>query len=144
MPKEKRKRSGTVWNKGLTWETDKRVAKPWLGKKRTDMVGNKWNVGRPSWNKDLKGYLAGEKNNNWKGKVSVRGEKNPQWKGDNVGKTSLHKWVERYKGRPTRCSNCGRVSKWIDWANIDHKYRRNLDDFIALCRSCHRKHDYQL
>ncbi len=37
------------------------------GKKRLDMIGNKWNVGRPSWNKGLKGYMAGDKNPTWKG-----------------------------------------------------------------------------
>lgn len=27
------------------------------------------------------------------------------------------------------------------WANIDHKYRRLLDDYISMCVSCHRQYD---
>ena len=31
----------------------------------------------------------------------------------------------------------------IHWANIDHKYRRNLDDWIGLCAKCHRRYDIE-
>jgi hypothetical protein len=134
----------TSWNKGLSWKTDKRVARPWLGKKRPDMVDNGFKKGCSPWNKGLVGYNAKEKNPNWKGKVALRGSKNPNWKGENVGKEALHTWVYRSLGKPKCCSQCGKITKWIDWANVDHRYKRNLDDFIALCRSCHRKHDYQL
>jgi len=69
------------------------------------------------------------------------------WKGEKVSYRGLHQWVIREKGYADTCSDCGRYSsnhRDIQWANIDHKYRRNLDDFIQLCRKCHRSHDNNL
>ena len=69
-------------------------------------------------------------------------EKNNQWKGDNAGIQAIHNWVKRYKVKPNYCEHCGTTSsKRLEWANKDHKYRRNLDDFICLCTSCHTKYD---
>lgn len=72
------------------------------------------------------------------------GEKHQLWKGENVGYRGLHYWLRRIKGIPLKCSYCGlkrTTPKSIHWANIDHKYRRIPDDYIALCRSCHKKYD---
>ena len=65
------------------------------------------------------------------------------WKGDNVGYKGLHKWVKKCKGKPKICEHCGIdcEEKRLEWANIDHKYKRNLDDFISLCCKCHRCYD---
>jgi len=65
------------------------------------------------------------------------------WKGDDVGYFALHSWVVRHKGKPQICEHCGATSKekWLHWANIDHKYKRNLNDYISLCASCHSKYD---
>ena|SRR3990167_2713324 len=57
---------------------------------------------------------------------------------------ALHIWVRRHLGHPTKCSKCGLESsnhRQIQWANKSHKYFRNASDWIALCVSCHRKHD---
>lgn len=73
----------------------------------------------------------------------ITGENNYLWKGEAVGIKNLHHWVKRHKGKPSLCEHCGTtIAKAYDWANIDHKYRRRLEDFIRLCRSCHRKYDY--
>jgi len=69
------------------------------------------------------------------------------WKGDNVGYRGLHYWLRRIKGVPVKCESCGRIStkpRVIQWANIDGEYRRNPDDYIALCASCHKKYDLRL
>ena len=64
------------------------------------------------------------------------------WKGDNAGKKAMHRWVERQKGKPSFCEICGITSaKKYDWANIDHTYKRILDDYIRACRSCHQIYD---
>lgn len=74
--------------------------------------------------------------------VKKEGE-SPNWKGDRVGKSSLHIWVEKHRGKPRKCEHCGTVkAKQYDWANVSQKYKRNLNDFIRLCRSCHAKYDY--
>lgn len=81
--------------------------------------------GKPSWIKGLASEL------------------NPNWKGDDVGYWGVHKWIEKQKGKPRVCEHCGatRKEKRFHWANIDHKYRRNLDDYISLCVPCHKKYD---
>jgi len=72
------------------------------------------------------------------------GEDNHNWKGTEVGYYALHAWVIRNLGKPSKCEHCGtEAAKRFEWANVDHKYRRILTDYIRLCTSCHRKHDYK-
>lgn len=72
------------------------------------------------------------------------GKNHINWKGDNVGKHAVHSWIDRWKGKPNKCENCGtEKAKKFEWANIDHKYRRVLDDYVRMCTSCHRKYDYK-
>lgn len=77
-------------------------------------------------------------------------EKSINWRGDNVGYFALHKWVRKWKGHAKCCENCGKKGKrigrmWnIEWSNCDHRYRRVLEDYIGMCRSCHKKYDYSL
>lgn len=60
----------------------------------------------------------------------------------NAKKEAMHLWVIKHKGSPKKCEDCGRTDKMhYDWSNIDHKYRRVLEDYTRRCRSCHRKFD---
>ena len=71
-------------------------------------------------------------------------EKHQGWLGDNVGYWGIHKWINRHFKKPTMCQNCGKdnLYKWsIHWANISGNYRRDINDWIALCQSCHRRFD---
>lgn len=73
------------------------------------------------------------------------GEKNPSWKGENVGYSGIHIWVKKWKGIANHCEMCGTTEKRkYHWANIDHKYRRILDDYISMCVPCHRKYDLNI
>ena len=88
-------------------------------------IGTKYPHGRNAWNK---------------GKT---GEKMANWKGNKVGYFALHSWIIRQLGKAKECSYCGKED-WegrIEWANIDHQYKRILDDYIPLCASCHRIYD---
>lgn len=69
------------------------------------------------------------------------GSKNNKWK-ENAGYVAIHDWVRRYKEKHKNCEDCGIGSdiRRLEWSNIDHKYRRNLDDYNALCRYCHEAH----
>lgn len=71
------------------------------------------------------------------------GEKSSNWKGENAKHAAIHMWVRKYKGKPEICEHCGitRKKRRMEWANKDHKYRRNLDDYFSLCISCHKKYD---
>lgn len=80
--------------------------------------------------------------------ISHRGNKAYNWKGNLVSYRALHTWVNKWKGKARKCEMCGKIRKNrdIQWANIDHQYKRNLNDYIALCYKCHGKYDkkYQL
>ena len=74
-------------------------------------------------------------------KINV-GDKAYQWKGENANIGTKHRWVERWKGKPNFCEMCGTTTaKKYEWANIDHTYRRVLEDYIRMCTPCHRKYD---
>ncbi len=70
-------------------------------------------------------------------------ENHPKWRGDEVEYGGLHKWINKVLGKAKKCSKCGKegTGREIHWANKDHKYRRNVEDFIELCISCHGEYD---
>lgn len=70
----------------------------------------------------------------------VSGSQHHKWRGDNVGYRALHSWVLRHKGVAEFCCKCG-ASKDVQWSNKSGDYRRDLNDFWALCRPCHKKYD---
>lgn len=63
------------------------------------------------------------------------------FKGENVGYDALHDWVNRHKGKASICKHCGKDYGRIEWANKSHEYKRDLNDWIPLCKSCHIKFD---
>lgn len=70
------------------------------------------------------------------------GSKHHLWKGDEVSYPALHTWVRNHKGTPQKCDHCGTTNKRkYEWANISGEYRRDLDDWVRLCTSCHRYFD---
>lgn len=62
------------------------------------------------------------------------------YKGNDVGYDALHDWVRKYKGKAKKCSKCNSI-RTVQWANKSHKYKRDLDDWLELCRKCHMKYD---
>ncbi|MFA5128568.1 MAG: NUMOD3 domain-containing DNA-binding protein [Patescibacteria group bacterium] len=102
--------------------THKKIGTPWLiGKKLSEKTKQKM-------------------------KYSHKGSKNYLWKGDLVGYRALHRWVQTWKGKADHCEACGDDKKYrnprhYQWANVDHKYRRVLEDYISFCVKCHKKFD---
>lgn len=93
------KKNTNPWNKGLTKQTDERVAK-------------------------------------------ISGDNHYEYKGQNVSYIGLHNWVNKEFGKPRTCEHCGTTeSKTYDWANISGQYKRDLSDWIRLCRKCHHIFD---
>ena len=73
-----------------------------------------------------------------KGRIGYSDNKNPNWKGDQAGYVALHSWVNRKLGKPQICTFCGKTdAKNYQWANISGEYKRDVNDFIRLCVSCH-------
>ena len=61
-----------------------------------------------------------------------------------IGKSAIHCWLRVNYGKPNFCEACGRSDdkSFYDWANINnHIYNRNRDEFVRMCKSCHRKYD---
>ena len=80
----------------------------------------------------------------WKDKKrpELTGNNSKVWKGDRVGIGALHDWVKRYKKKIGICQKCGTDNaKRTEWANISYEYKRNLNDWIELCTSCHMDMD---
>lgn len=71
---------------------------------------------------------------------STKGEKHYNWKGDKITYKALHIWVGRHKGKAEVCSLCGSTER-VEWANKSKEYKRDLTDYIELCRLCHIKFD---
>ena len=89
---------------------------------------SKAHLGQKAWNKGLKSKLSNELH--------------PAWKGAKVMYRALHYWIERHKGTPQECENCGVTEiRRYHWANIDHQYKRNLEDWVRLCVPCHKNYD---
>jgi hypothetical protein len=129
-----------AWTPEKREEASNRTKKLWENEEyRNNVISNKK-------------YYRGEENPNY-GKRGILSpifgrtqEKCPNWKGDKVGYSGVHMWVRLIKGTPNTCEHCGRSdfkSKQINWANKDHLYKRNLDDYMRLCIRCHRKYDIE-
>ena len=68
------------------------------------------------------------------------GPKNGMWKGNKVSINKLHAWIRRHKPKPNHCEKCKKAPPY-DLANISGQYKRDINDFEWLCRSCHMKSD---
>jgi predicted RNA-binding Zn-ribbon protein involved in translation (DUF1610 family) len=93
------------------------------------MKGNKTRKGKPPTNAFKPGETSGENNVNWKG--------------DQASYGSIHDWVSYHRGKPKKCEHCGIAdpSKRYEWANVSKEYKREIDDWIRLCKKCHYKYD---
>ena len=95
----------------------------------------------------LNGFKKGHKTNLGKKRPNmewVKGKNSWIWKGDNVGYHALHVWIIKNFGQPDVCEFCDAKDlsgRQINWANKDHKYSRNREDWLRLCKSCHSAYD---
>lgn len=72
-----------------------------------------------------------------------KGNKNGMWKSDMVKYGALHSWVNRNKIKIGICTICNEYKR-TEFANIDHKYNRNLNDYMEVCTKCHRLYDKEM
>lgn len=65
------------------------------------------------------------------------------WKGDDVKYQGLHIWVRKKLGKADKCEECMGLKGSIryEWANKSGEYKRDLSDWISLCRKCHHEFD---
>src|SRR3990167_5436844 len=101
--------------------------------------------------KNMEGQPSGSSGKHWKLSEKAKANiglakeesKNPLWKGDDVGYAGLHMWIQNKLGKPNKCEFCKKENGKFEWANKSKKYFRNLQDWLRLCISCHRKYDYR-
>ena len=111
-----------------------------------------WNKGKKGISKEYSKHLSeahqgGTTSKKGKHYPHLQEENHPQWKGDNVSYRRLHMWVVKKKGQPDVCEKCGKAGlkgRQIHWANKSGKYKRDLNDWIRLCQSCHKYFDSSL
>lgn len=68
----------------------------------------------------------------------------PLWKRKEIDYRTIHTWVQKHLGTPTKCRKCkrdGLTRHKIHWANISGRYKRTLKDWIRLCAGCHKRYD---
>lgn len=75
-------------------------------------------------------------------RTKTTGENNSNWKGEDVGYTSLHKWIYRKCGKANLCEFKDETcSATFQWSNISREYHRDVNDFQSLCISHHVRYD---
>lgn len=157
------------WNKGkkglqVAWNKGKSHSPETKEKIRQSLKGRKsWNKGKTglqvAWNKGLhvrlnpegefkKGQTAWNKGKKrtWDSPTEFKKGLIPHNKGVYTALTvqSIHTWIKGIKGKPSKCEHCETTkAKMYHWANKDHKYNKNPDDYMRLCVSCHLKYDYK-
>jgi len=130
------KKGNVPWNKGKHPDYVRGENHPMYGKKHTEnsiMKMKKSLKGRTPWNKGKK-------------TPKLSGKNNGRWKDAGVSLVALHEFVKRKKGKAKTCIVCGKKQtkngRGVQWANLDHTYKRNLEDYVELCVSCHRRWDF--
>lgn len=77
--------------------------------------------------------------------LGKKAQKNLAWKGEKVSYKGLHRWIEIQLGQSKNylCQFCKgkNKSKKMNWANLDHKYTRDLSKWVPLCKICHSRYD---
>jgi hypothetical protein len=64
------------------------------------------------------------------------------FRGESAGYMAKHIWVKNNKGIANNCIDCKESGKnKYEWSNVDHKYRRVLEDYVSRCTQCHRIYD---
>lgn len=56
---------------------------------------------------------------------------------------SIHRWIRKTFGKASKCEHCDvKGHSKYEWAlKNGAKYEKNIDNYIQLCPSCHRKCD---
>lgn len=132
LSKEHRKKMSET-HKGLnTWMKGRIISEETKKKMSKALMGNKRNLGHKCTEETKE-----------KMRKATKGEKAYNWKGDKVSYSGIHHWVKKWKGTPKICEHCGKTNKErkIWWANKSGEYKRDLNDWISLCVSCHKKYD---
>jgi len=70
-----------------------------------------------------------------------KGKENINWKGESTKYRGKHMWVSRQKGKASNyfCVDCSKKAR--EWSNVDHEYKRIIEDYFPRCKKCHIIYD---
>ena len=69
------------------------------------------------------------------------GDKNIRWRGDEAGQSAIHKWLNKVRPFTGICEECGATGIRTEMSNVDHQWRRVVEDYRELCCRCHYEYD---
>ena len=56
--------------------------------------------------------------------------------------SAVHQWIRRVWGKPTKCAHCSITEgRRLEWATVGDTVTRDREDWLQLCRSCHKIYD---
>lgn len=148
--KKGKPRSGNPQNWKHNAETKKKMSLRKKGKKLSEEHSRKISEslkGITTWNKGLK-KETDERLRKYGEKISeaIKGEKNPNWQGGKSFEPYSVDWTETLK-RAIRernnyiCQLCNQYGNEVHHIDYDKK-NCNSDNLITLCKSCHRKTNF--
>lgn len=71
----------------------------------------------------------------------LAGHLNGNWKGDTASYAGFHFRVERARGKPQHCEQCGKSDPGrYEWANLTGNYA-DVMDYKRMCKKCHAAYD---
>lgn len=76
--------------------------------------------------------------------IGKTGDQARRWKGQDASYHPKHAWIRKHHGKATKClgHDCSGKSLTYQWALLKgRQYSHNIDDYIMLCASCHKKYD---
>lgn len=89
-------------------------------------------------------YNLTKSDNRGKHLPHLKGKDHPRWVGDDITYSGVHKWIPNNYGKPNFCEVCGSEdAKYYEWANLSGNYKRDREDWLRMCASCHKKFDYK-
>ena len=64
------------------------------------------------------------------------------WKGEKAGYHAIHIWLNKFHKKSDSCQQCGtKIFSRLEWANLSGEYKREIEDYMAMCPRCHRLFD---
>lgn len=120
----------------------KKIKKGWFKKGQHSSPDTEFKKG----DKGHLGYTHSKETKKHLSKVRIgkfKGTANATWKGDKVGYYALHAWVGREKGKASICEFDSIHKGPFEWANVSKEYKRDLNDYMSLCKPCHARYDGQ-
>lgn len=121
-----------------TEETKRKMSKAQSGKNNPMYGKHHIEKVKKKISKTLTGHIRSDEI-----RKKISEEKSYRWMGDDAGYSGMHKWIIKHRGsaKNYKCEDCDRQAH--HWLNIDHKYKRDTNDYRPLCGSCHKKYDFK-